>query len=45
MILNLEENTVGVVILGDSKDIKEGDIVKGSSKVMQVGVGEQYLSK
>lgn len=32
MILNLEENTVGVVILGDSKDIKEGDIVKGSSK-------------
>lgn len=45
MILNLEENTVGVVILGDSKDIKEGDIVKGSSKVMQVGVGEQYLSR
>ena len=39
MAMNLEENSVGAVLFGDSKLVKEGDIVKRTGKVVQVGVG------
>lgn len=45
MILNLEENSVGVVILGDSKGIKEGDVVKGSGKITSVPAGYELLGR
>ena len=39
MALNLEEETVGAVILGDYKQIKEGDQVKTTGRVVEVPVG------
>ncbi|MFH1824755.1 MAG: F0F1 ATP synthase subunit alpha [Candidatus Firestonebacteria bacterium] len=43
--LNLERDNVGVVILGDDKKIKEGDVVKCTGKVMQVPVGKELLGR
>ena len=43
--LNLEEDSVGIVILGDPSGIKEGSEVKGTGQVMQVPVGEQLLGR
>lgn len=43
--LNLEEDSVGVVILGPDKDIKEGDTVKCTGKIAQVPVGEALLGR
>jgi len=40
LILNLEEDNVGAVLLGDSKDIKEGDTVKRTKTIASVQVGE-----
>lgn len=45
MVLNLEENNVGAVILGTSVGLKEGDVVKGTSKVTSVQVGEELLGR
>ena len=45
MILNLEENSVGAVILGETRGINEGDIVKGTSRVAQVPAGEEMLGR
>ncbi|TAL07006.1 MAG: F0F1 ATP synthase subunit alpha, partial [Chloroflexota bacterium] len=39
LALNLEEETVGAVILGDARAIKEGDIVKTTGRVVEVPVG------
>ena len=43
--LNLEEETVGSVILGDFKHIKEGDIVKRSGRIMSVPVGDKLIGR
>ena len=43
--LNLEEDSVGIVILGDPLGIKEGTEVRGTGRVMQVPVGEQLLGR
>ena len=43
--LNLEEDSVGIVILGDPAGIKEGSEVRGTGKVTQVPVGEQLLGR
>src|ERR1051326_2115165 len=40
MVLNLEQDQVGAVLLGDDKVIKEGDTVKRTAKIAQVPVGE-----
>ena len=40
LVLNLEEDNVGAVLMGDSRDIKEGDIVKRSGKIASIQVGE-----
>ena len=45
MVLNLEQDNVGCVLLGDDKGIKEGDIVKGTGKVVEVPVGDQILGR
>jgi F-type H+-transporting ATPase subunit alpha len=45
MALNLEENNVGVVILGPYTDIREGDQVKRTGRIMEVPVGEELLGR
>ena len=41
MALNLEEDSVGIVLFGDTRLIKEGDIAKRTGKVVEVPVGEK----
>lgn len=43
--LNLEEETVGAIILGEYKHIKEGDIVKRTGKILSVPVGKQLIGR
>ena len=45
IVLNLEEDNVGAVLLGPSKGIKEGDIVKRTNKIASVNVGEGMLGR
>lgn len=45
MVLSLEEDHVGVVMLGDDKNIKEGDIVKRTNRVIEVPVGDTLLGR
>ena len=45
MALNLEEETVGAVILGDYKSIKEGDTVKTTGRVVEVPVGQGLIGR
>jgi F-type H+-transporting ATPase subunit alpha len=45
MALNLEEDNVGVVIMGDDKAIREGDIVKPTGRVVEVPVGEELIGR
>jgi F-type H+/Na+-transporting ATPase subunit alpha len=45
MALNLEEETVGAVILGDASAIKEGDTVKTTGRVVEVPVGAALLGR
>src|SRR5512141_2147065 len=45
MALNLEEETVGSVILGDASAIKEGDIVRTTGRVVEVPVGQGLLGR
>src|ERR671937_1973029 len=45
MALNLEEETVGAVILGEYEDIKEGDTVKTTGRVAQVPVGQALIGR
>src|SRR5437868_11872936 len=45
MALNLEEETVGAVILGDYTNIKEGDQVKTTGRVVEVPVGVELIGR
>jgi F-type H+-transporting ATPase subunit alpha len=45
MALNLEEETVGCVILGDATSIKEGDTAKTTGRVVEVPVGKELLGR
>ncbi|MCK6625618.1 MAG: F0F1 ATP synthase subunit alpha [Anaerolineae bacterium] len=45
MALNLEENQVGAVILGDYKHIEEGDTVKSTGRIASVPVGEALIGR
>jgi F-type H+-transporting ATPase subunit alpha len=45
LVLNLEEDNVGLAIMGDDTHIKEGDIVKRTGKIAQVPVGEAVLGR
>ncbi len=45
IVLNLEEDNVGAVLLGSSKGIKEGDTVKRTNKIASLNVGEGMLGR
>ena len=45
MALNLETDNVGVVIFGDDRDIKEGDVVKRTESIVDVPVGKALLGR
>ncbi len=45
MVLNLEEDNVGAVLLGDSSNINEGDVVKTTGRVATVPVGDAMLGR
>src|SRR3989304_2491310 len=45
MALNLEEETVGAVILGDARAIKEGDTVKTTGRVVEAPVGQALVGR
>ena len=45
MVMNLESDSVGVVLLGNDQLVKEGDIVKRTKEVMEVPVGESMLGR
>ena len=45
MVLNLEEDNVGIVLLGPSKGIKEGDTVKRTRRITSIQVGEGMLGR
>ncbi len=45
MALNLEEDNVGVVLFGDDRDIKEGDIVKRTGAIVDAPVGKGLLGR
>ena len=45
IVLNLEEDNVGIVLLGTSTDIKEGDTVKRTSRIASVKVGEGIVGR
>ena len=45
MVLNLETNNVGIAVLGDFSEIKEGSTVKRTEKIVQVPVGDALLGR
>jgi len=45
MALNLEASQIGVVIFGEDRNIKEGDVVKRTKKIVSVPVGEALLGR
>ncbi len=45
MVQNLEEDSVGAILFGESSKIKEGDIVKCSGRVLEIPVGEEFIGR
>ena len=45
LALNLEQDSVGAVVLGDYKTIKEGDTVKTTGRILEVPVGPELLGR
>ena len=45
MVMNLEEDNVGAVLLGDAKNINEGDTVKTTGRVVEVPVGDAMIGR
>ncbi|MBU4370121.1 F0F1 ATP synthase subunit alpha [Patescibacteria group bacterium] len=45
LALNLEETTVGAIILGGYKHLKEGDLVKRTKKILSIPVGDNFLGR
>ena len=45
IVLNLEEDNIGAVLLGPTEEIKEGDIVKRSGRIASIAVGEGLLGR
>ena len=43
MVMNLEEDNVGAVLLGSNRNINEGDVVKTTGRVVEVPVGDAML--
>jgi F-type H+-transporting ATPase subunit alpha len=45
MILNLEEDNVGIAVMGETTHVKEGDLVRRTGRIIQVPVGESLLGR
>lgn len=45
MVMNLEDDHVGVVLMGDNPDIKEGDLVERTKRIVEVPVGDKLLGR
>jgi len=45
MVLNLEEDNVGIAIFGEDTNIHEGDEVKRTGRIVQIGVGPAYMGR
>ncbi|MBB5185107.1 F-type H+-transporting ATPase subunit alpha [Faecalicoccus acidiformans] len=45
MVMNLEDEQVGVVLMGDNNDIKEGDLVKRTGHIVEVPVGDALMGR
>ncbi|TNF08211.1 MAG: F0F1 ATP synthase subunit alpha [Bacillota bacterium] len=45
LVFNLEEHHVGVILLGNTEKIKEGDLVKTTKRIFEVPVGEELLGR
>ena len=45
IVLNLEEDNVGAVLLGSSSNIKEGDVVKRTKTIASINVGENVVGR
>lgn len=45
MVQNLEKNNVGAILLNDTNLVKEGDEVKSTGRILEVGVGEEMLGR
>ncbi|MEK6647121.1 MAG: F0F1 ATP synthase subunit alpha [Candidatus Firestonebacteria bacterium] len=45
MVLNLERDVIGCILLGNDKAIKEGDLAKSTGKIMEVPVGKQLIGR
>ena len=45
MALNLETDNVGIVVLGNDREIMEGDVVKRMGSIVDVPIGEEMLGR
>ncbi len=45
LVLNLNTDSVGAVIMGDDRQIRQGDVVKRTKEVLQIPVGKEYLGR
>lgn len=45
MAMNLEEDSVGLVLFGESRRVREGDLVKRTGRVVEIGVGKEMLGR
>ncbi len=45
LVLNLEEDLVGIIVLGDFTKLKEGDIAKRTKKILSIGVSENFIGR
>ena len=45
LVLDLSNDSVGILVLGDYSKLRQGDTVKAMGKVLSVGVGEEYLGR
>ena len=45
MVLNLEKDSVGAILFGNTSNVKEGDIVKSTHRILEVPVGEALIGR
>ena len=45
MALNLETDNVGIVVLGNDREIQEGDVVKRTGSIVDVPIGDEMLGR
>ncbi len=45
MVLNLEEDNVGIAVMGEANHVREGDLVRRTGRIIEVGVGEALLGR